>query len=371
MTRILVIDDSALMRRKIAQILEAEGWAVETARKGAQALEMVPSLKPDVITLDINMPEMDGLTFLAHLMEIRPTPVVMVSSLTTEGALATFEALELGAVDYVPKPDGTVSLSMEAVAGMLCEKVAAASRARIRRQGRMIAAPAPKSAPPPVTRGAVRAPAPASKAAPSLDRATLPGRPKLLLIGASTGGPRTVETVLAGLPADFPLPIMLCQHMPATFTSTFARRLADNIRLDVVEVGSPTPIVPGRVIVGRGDADLILTRRAGTLTATSVPADPSRPWHPSVGRMVASAAELIPPREILAVMLTGMGDDGAREMTSLARAGGRTIAEAEETCVVWGMPRALAEAGGAEVVLPCQDIAQRIVTWAQGASRAV
>lgn len=350
MPKVLVIDDSALMRKRLSQMLEARHWKVETARNGAQALDMVEACAPDVITLDINMPEMDGLTFLGHLMHRRPTPVVMISSLTEEGALATFEALQLGAVDYVHKPDGTVSLDLHRVEEEICAKVAAASRARLPRPGttRRPATVRPQRLAPAVTPSPTQTPE------------------KLVLVGASTGGPRALEDFISALPADFPAPVLICQHMPAAFTGPFASRLDQISALKVQEVTSPTSLDPRTVYIGRGDADLVLMRRAGTLMATSVPSD-GRPWHPSIGRLVESALNHMPADRLVGVMLTGMGDDGTPEMTKLRRAGGRTVAQDEETSVVFGMPAALIAAGGAETVLPLARIPARIGVWLQRA----
>lgn len=351
MGKVLVIDDSALMRKRLSQMLEARGWKVETARNGAQALDLVETCAPDVITLDINMPEMDGLTFLGHVMHRRPTPVVMVSSLTEAGAMATFEALQLGAVDYVHKPDGTVSLDLHRVEEEICAKVAGAARARLPRAGSQ------------------RRPTPSPRAQrpePAAGLAATRTPEKLVLVGASTGGPRALEDFISALPANFAAPVLICQHMPAAFTGPFARRLDQISALRVQEVTSPTSLAPSTVYIGRGDADLVLTRRAGELMATSVPTD-GRPWHPSIGRLVESAMGHLSPDRLIGVMLTGMGDDGTPEMTKLRRGGGRTVAQDEETSVVFGMPGALIAAGGAETVLPLGRIPARIGVWLQRA----
>jgi two-component system chemotaxis response regulator CheB len=349
MTKALVVDDSALMRHRIGQLLAARGCTVATARNGAHALEVLREFAPDVVTLDINMPEMDGLTCLARLMAERPTPVVMISSLTEQGALATLEALQLGAVDYVHKPDGTVSLGLERVEDEIATKVLAAAGARIRKAPGLSARLRADSAR--IARSAAK-PAPA------------PARDALVLIGASTGGPVTLEEILSGLDARFPLPILICQHMPASFTGPFAARLDQVCALRVREVTRPTVIEPGHVLIGRGDADLVVTRRGDRLIASSVPCDRSVPWHPSVGRLVETAAKAVPAEALIGVMLTGMGDDGAAAMAALRRAGGRTIAESEASAVVFGMPQALIRQGGAELVLDAGRIARQTTAWA-------
>lgn len=345
MTKALVVDDSALMRRRIGQILAAHGCTVAAARNGVDALAMLHDFAPDVVTLDVNMPEMDGLTCLARLMAERPTPVVMISSLTEQGALATLEALHLGAVDFVHKPDGTISLGIERVEGEIAAKVLAAAKARLRRRP---AAPSPR---------------PAAKPAPACAPQAGPGG-GLVLVGASTGGPAALEEILCGLDHRFPLPVLVCQHMPASFTGQFAARLDRSCALQVREVAQPTPVEPGSILIGRGDADLVVTRRGDRLIAAAMPCDRAVPWHPSVGRLVETAMRAAAPETIIGVMLTGMGDDGAAAMTELRHAGGRTIAEAESSAVVFGMPQALIRRGGAELTLDAGRIAHQLALWA-------
>jgi two-component system chemotaxis response regulator CheB len=353
--RLLIVDDSALMRRCLRECFEAEGdFEIAAARDGRDALERIAEFDPDVVTLDINMPVMDGLTCLAHIMTDAPRPVVMVSSLTDKGALATFEALELGAVDYVAKPGGTVSLNLREVFPDIVAKVRAAAAARRRsaidrvRAGReraRLEAAEVRRKPRPV--GPVTAGAGAD----------------LVMIGVSTGGPRTLEDVLAALPADFPAPLLVAQHMPARFTSVFAERLDAHCALAVSELAAATPLEPGCAYIARGDADVLVSRRAGRLVGLSAPLDARFTWHPSVARMVASAAAAVAPERLIAVMLTGMGDDGAAEMTELRRAGGRTVAEAEETAVIFGMPKELIDRDGATRVAPAPRIPAVLTDW--------
>ncbi len=352
---VLVVDDSALMRRYLRQMLEAEpDMRVITARDGRDALRQIEAHDPDVVTLDINMPVMDGLTCLAHIMSSFPRPVVMVSSLTEKGAVATFEALELGAVDYIPKPGGTVSLNIKEIGPELVAKVRAAARAKVREARR------PMDRKPAAGRVARPARRPAG-------RVEVPG---LVLVGVSTGGPRTLEEILPRLPADFPWPVLVAQHMPASFTRVFARRLDGLCALRVAEVDRPVPVEPGRVYLGRGDADVVVGKRLGRLVALSLPEDPQYLWHPSVDRMVWSALEHLPAERMIGVQLTGMGHDGAEAMTELRRRGGRTVAESEDTAVVFGMPRELIERGGAEAVLPADRIAEQLVAWCMDGARA-
>ncbi|HEY0836967.1 MAG TPA: chemotaxis-specific protein-glutamate methyltransferase CheB [Azospirillum sp.] len=350
MIKLLVVDDSALMRRHLGRIFEAQGdFAVSFARNGAEALAMVREQAPDVVTLDVNMPEMDGLTCLSHIMAESPRPVVMVSSLTSKGAMATLEALELGAVDFIPKPDGTVSLNIDRIEADLVAKVRAASRARmrtrnlaqrLRRQHAAVEEPPRKAPPPPA--GDVKG---------------------LVLIGVSTGGPGALDCVLPLLPADFRWPVLVCQHMPANFTGVLARRLDAACRVHVVEVDAPTPLRAGTVYIAKGDADMLIARRPNGLVALPAPASAKHIWHPSADRMVQSAMEHVDPARLVGVLLTGMGNDGAEAMAELRARRGRTIAEAEETAVVWGMPQDLIRRGGADIVLPVHRVAEQLEKW--------
>jgi two-component system, chemotaxis family, protein-glutamate methylesterase/glutaminase len=360
--KLLVVDDSALMRRALVQIFEtAGGFEIQTAHDGADALRAVREWSPQVITLDINMPKMDGMTALSQIMVERPTPVVMVSSLTQKDAMPTLEAMALGAVDFVAKPSGTVSRDIRKVEEELVAKVRAAAGSRIRR-ARTVAQR---------LRGGESMPAakPVAKATPRQVGARLvfgtapKGREPLVMIGVSTGGPRTLEEILPKLPADFPVPVLVVIHMPATFTGHFARRMNDVSQLEVVEVTHQTPLVAGKVYISRGEADMIVARRADALVAMLSPADQTLPWHPSVDRMVESALRHVAADVLIGVQLTGMGNDGAAAMKELHDKGGRTIAESAESAVVFGMPKELIDRGGATVVLPCEDVAEQILTW--------
>lgn len=351
MIRALVADDSALMRRHLTQLLEAAGgFTVQTARNGVEVLEALKSFDPHVITLDVNMPEMDGITCLSRIMSEDPRPVVMVSSLTEEGAETTLQALSLGAVDFVQKPGGTISLSIDRIHRELLLKVRSAATTRVRRstglRGRL-AAQRRRPAPPP----------------PLAQVSFAGGRPGLVLVGVSTGGPGVLEDILPRLPADFPWPILVAQHMPSSFTGVFARRLNDLCAVSVVEVARQMPVEPGTVYIAKGDADLVVTRRGIGYSATPLPQSDTHIWHPSVARMVESALALLPANRLIAVQLTGMGDDGAEAMARLRAGGGLTIAQDEETSVVFGMPQELIKRGGASVVLPSDAIAEQLIGW--------
>ena len=353
--RLLVVDDSALMRKHLRQVFEAEGdFELAFARNGREALANVQSFRPDVVTLDVNMPELDGLSCLEQLSRTgSEARVVMVSSLTEKGAEVTLRALELGAVDFVAKPDGTVSLSIDRIRPQLVHKVRAAARARPRRaiglRERVVARRVE------LERGA------ATLAAQRSTRGEVHG---VVLVGVSTGGPRTLEDILPLLPQGFPWPILVAQHMPASFTGVFARRMDGLCALEVTEVAGPVPLEQGRIYIGRGDADIVLEKRLGRLVANSVSSDDSL-WHPSADRLVRSAMRAMPAGALTGVLLTGMGDDGAAAMTELRKAGGRTIAEAEQTAVVFGMPGELIRRGGAEMVLPADGVARQLLAWSR------
>jgi len=350
--KLLVVDDSALMRRLLADVFgRDDGFELAFARDGVEALEKLETFRPDVITLDINMPGLNGLETLDRIMLQRPCPVVMLSALTTEGAEETLEALTLGAVDFVAKPTGAVSLKIDALADELIETVRSAASARVRRTHRLAERVRMK------TQGVAHAPvAPARKAPEPSDQPSMGDLPGLVVIGASTGGPPALDAVLGALPEKFPWPVVVAQHMPASFTGSLARRLDGFCRLRVVEAAQATRLEPGLVVVARGDADMILSRRAGGIVALPAPQDERRRWHPSVDRLVESARQVIPANRLAGVLLTGMGNDGATAMTALQADGGWTVAESEQTAVVWGMPGELAKAGGATVVADLGDI---------------
>lgn len=354
MIKLLIVDDSALMRRQLATLFKAEGdFEIRQARNGREAVDENREFKPDVVTLDINMPEMDGITALSLIMAERPVAVVMVSSLTEKGALATFEALNLGAIDYIAKPGGTISLSINEIKEELVGKVRSAARARVKGKGSSAFGLAQRlrddrskvaARPPAIRRGSVGE--------------------GVVIIGVSTGGPRTLEDVLPLLPPDLPWPVLVAQHMPASFTRPFADRLNAICELSVIEADHPMPLEPGTIYVGKGGADMLVAQRGGKLMVIARPESHEYLWHPSVELMGRSVLEHFDPSRVIAVMLTGMGYDGADAFTEIKKRGGRTIAESQESSVVFGMPAELIERGGASVVLHSEKIAAQINLWA-------
>lgn len=353
MIKLLIVDDSALMRRQLLSLFQAEGdFEIHQARNGAEAVAENRDFQPDVITLDINMPEMDGLTALSLIMAERPVAVIMVSSLTEQGALVTFEALNLGAIDYVAKPGGTISLSIDRIGHELISKVRSAARTRPRR-----ATPNPAG----LQRRMQEDRRKAAQRAENRSRVVNDG---LLIIGASTGGPRALEVLLGGLPADFPWPVLVAQHMPEAFTRAFAERLDQTCALHVLEAGTVQSVETGNVYIARGGADLMVASRAGRLSVIHTPEHAQFLWHPSVEVLGKSVLDHCDARKVTAVLLTGMGYDGAEAFSEIKRRGGRTIAENEESAVVFGMPGELVKRGGATLQLPVERIAQQLMNWA-------
>ena len=356
MIRLLIADDSALMRKLLEDIFAKQGdFDIRLARNGEEALEITRTFDPHVVTLDVHMPRMDGLSCLSRMMVEMPRPVVMISSLTADGAEATLEAMELGAVDFITKPSGAISLEIDRLRPLVVEKIRCAATARVSKTLRL--------------RERIRHQWSANERMPPRQpNIRRGGTPGLVLVGTSTGGPAALDIVLPQLPSDFPWPVLVAQHMPAKFTGPFAKRLDRHCGLNVVEVTKPVLLRPGSIYIGRGDADVVVTGRAAGTLAMSAPAKPDYPWHPSVERMVDTAMEYCNPERLIGVLMTGMGRDGADAMTRLKAQGGRTIAEAESTSVVWGMPGELVAAGGAEAVAPVDKIAATIIEWVSDAA---
>jgi two-component system chemotaxis response regulator CheB len=343
--RVLFVDDSAFMRKVIGDILSSDP-AVEVvgrAKNGDDALRYVKEVDPDVITLDVEMPGKGGLEALKEIMAIKPTPVVMVSSLTKNGADITMQALDAGAVDFVMKPSGTISLDMEKVGGELLQKVLAASRASVRNAySRGI--------------GAVRihASAPAQK---KPIPCTAPARrPELLVVAASTGGPNALQELIPALRKDFPLPVLIVQHMPPGFTSSFALRLNERSQLTVLEGCDGMPVRKGIAVVAPGGYHMMVERKGAELVCRLSETPPVRSVRPAADVLFASVADVV-GAPVMVVVLTGMGKDGLDGTRLLRAKGAYVIAESRETCVIYGMPGAVVEAGLADEVLPVYSIA--------------
>lgn len=348
--KVLVVDDSAFMRKMVCEILkrDPELCVVDQARDGADALLKMEALQPHVITLDVEMPVLDGFGTLAEIMRRRPTPVVMLSSLTQRGAESTLRCLEMGAVDFVGKPSGAISLDIEKVAVDLIAKVKAAAKARLRSAPEVCTASAPASRQQSlVPRQQIR---PGQTQTLNKTRNSNAG---FLVIGASTGGPRALQTLVPALPADLRLPVVIVQHMPAGFTASLAERLNAISPLEVREAAEGDVLKAGRILIAPGGRHLEF-EKDGTVRLTDAPT--VHGVRPSVDVTLASLTCLYGAR-ITAVLLTGMGRDGARGLKAVHDLGGNTFAEDETTCTVYGMPKAAAELGGVDFLLPLPQIA--------------
>lgn len=357
--RVLVVDDSAFMRRVITQLLASDPdiAVVGTARDGQEAVEKVLALKPDVVTLDIEMPRLDGYGALQELMARAPVPVVMVSSQTQAGAEATIRALTLGAVDFVAKPSGPISLDMDRVRDELVLKVKAATRAQVRPRRVLAELPPVRRDPPP---GA----GPAARGSGTGGREPQEGPPPcLVVIGCSTGGPGALHQVIPRLPGGLDAAVVVVQHMPPGFTRSLAGRLDGLAALRVKEAEDGDRLRRGLALVAPGGRHLVV---AGPDHVRLTDDPPQHGVRPAVDPTLESAARHFGSR-LLAVILTGMGFDGSRGALAVRRAGGRCVAEHPSTCVVYGMPRAVVEMGLADQVLPVHDIPAAIVRFVQEA----
>ncbi|KIC84005.1 protein-glutamate methylesterase/protein-glutamine glutaminase [Pseudomonas sp. C5pp] len=372
--KVLVVDDSGFFRRRVSEILSADPTiqVVGTATNGKEAIDQALALKPDVITMDYEMPMMDGITAVRHIMQRCPTPVLMFSSLTHEGARVTLDALDAGAVDYLPKNFEDISRNPDKVKQLLCEKVHTISRSN-RRFG-SYASHAPVAAPVPAPAGsghaaassfaspaAARTPAPARAAAPAAAPAHSPApkrKPyKLVAIGTSTGGPVALQRVLTQLPANFPAPIALIQHMPAAFTKAFAERLDKLCRISVKEAEDGDMLRPGLALLAPGGKQMMIDGRGAVKI---LPGDERLNYKPCVDITFGSAAKSYGDK-VLSVVLTGMGADG-REGARLLKQGGSTVwAQDEASCVIYGMPMAIVKANLADAVYSLDEIGKHLV----------
>ncbi|ORL49058.1 protein-glutamate methylesterase/protein-glutamine glutaminase [Pseudomonas putida] len=367
--KVLVVDDSGFFRRRVSEILSADPTiqVVGTATNGKEAIDQALALKPDVITMDYEMPMMDGITAVRHIMQRCPTPVLMFSSLTHEGARVTLDALDAGAVDYLPKNFEDISRNPDKVKQMLCEKVHTISRSN-RRLGSYarpapVATPVPASSPAPASSFASPTPArpaaTARAAAPAASHSPAPKRKpyKLVAIGTSTGGPVALQRVLTQLPANFPAPIVLIQHMPAAFTKAFAERLDKLCRINVKEAEDGDMLRPGLALLAPGGKQMMIDGRG---TVKILPGDERLNYKPCVDITFGSAAKSYGDK-VLSVVLTGMGADG-REGARLLKQGGSTVwAQDEASCVIYGMPMAIVKANLADAVYSLDEIGKHLV----------
>ncbi|WP_313703861.1 chemotaxis response regulator protein-glutamate methylesterase [Massilia sp.] len=333
--KVLIVDDSALIRSVMSEIVNSQTdmEVVATAPDPLVARELIKKHNPDVLTLDVEMPKMDGLDFLEKLMRLRPMPVLMVSSLTERGSEITMRALELGAVDFVTKPKISIQTGMREYTELITDKIRAAARARVKARSVHQSAPA-------TALQALRSPLISSE--------------KLIIIGASTGGTEAIREFLMQMPSDCP-GILIAQHMPEGFTSSFARRLDSLCRISVTEAAGNERILPGHAYIAPGHSHLVLTRSGANYMTKIEQTDPVNRHRPSVDVLFRSAA-LAAGKNAVGVILTGMGKDGAAGMLEMKNAGAHNFAQDEASCVVFGMPREAIAIGAAHEVAPLQAL---------------
>jgi two-component system, chemotaxis family, protein-glutamate methylesterase/glutaminase len=348
-TRVVVVDDSALVRSLLAEIINQQGdmQCVGAAADPLIAREMIRELSPDVITLDVEMPRMDGIDFLDKLMRLRPMPVVMVSTLTERGANVTLRALELGAIDFVAKPKIGIADGLRLLAADITDKIRIAACAKVAKPAKANATPAADAVSTPLGRLSTE---------------------KIIFIGASTGGTEATKQVLVNLPADSPA-VMITQHMPPGFTKSYAARLDGLCQIGVSEAVDGERVLPGHAYIAPGGMHLSVERSGANYIARVRDGEPVNRHKPSVEVLLLSAARVVGPNA-LGVMLTGMGADGATAMRALRDAGGWTLAQDEASCVVFGMPKEAIAAGGVHEVLPLARIAPRLVERLRSAGHA-
>jgi two-component system chemotaxis response regulator CheB len=347
-TRVLVVDDSAFMRKVIADIIDddPELEVVGKARDGLDALDKVRELKPDVITLDVEMPNMDGLTALGKIMEINPLPVIMLSSVTKTGTEQTVKALQLGAVDFIAKPSGHISLDIESVKDDIIRKIKTAAGTKKKLTNFNI-------------KEVVSAPRPEVKIA----KKAVAGRQlnKLVLIGTSTGGPKALHQVVPELPGNLDAAVLIVQHMPPGFTRSLAERLDSLSQIRVKEAEHGETIVPGCAYIAPGDFHLtVCTPAPKTLQVSLNKSEPRGGLRPAADVMFDSAAQQF-WSHIVCVIMTGMGRDGSEGLLAIKRRGGKIIAEHQSTSIVYGMPKAAFETGQVDLVVPLPEISKAIV----------
>lgn len=365
--RVLVVDDSALMRRLVSRLLEATGdfAVIGTAADGVEAVQKICALRPEAVSLDLEMPVLDGLGVLRQIMRRCPVPVVMLSSHTTKGARATMQALSLGAVDFVAKPEkpgfldvmvAELALKLKTAALVSAHKLTPAGHSLLGTGGPGEGKPGGEAVP--AGDGGQR-----SERTKVVRPETARGRVELVVVGSSTGGPAALQTLIPALPANFPAAVVVVQHLPPGFSASLAEHLGRRSRLKVRHAEAGDPVAPGWVLVAPAGCELTFRGRAGgvsvRLESCGEPRAPGS-FRPSVDGVMLSAAELYGARS-MGVLLTGMGRDGAKGMAAIRERGGPTIAEDESTCVVFGMPKAAIEAGAAKKVLPLGEIAGEIL----------
>ncbi|ADG13439.1 response regulator receiver modulated CheB methylesterase [Methanocaldococcus infernus ME] len=357
--RVLVVDDSAFMRKVLSDILNSdpEIEVIGTAKDGVEAVELVQKLEPDVVTMDVEMPRMNGIEAVKKIMEIRPTPIVMVSALTREGSRATFEALEAGAVDFVPKPSGSISLDIRKIGEEIIRKVKAAARAKVLVRRRISR--------PTTTTETIAKPEEKREVVSEVEPLPYPDevlKRMCVIIGSSTGGPPVVTEIISKLPGRMP-PIFVVQHMPPGFTKLFAERIDAVSKLKVKEAEHGERVEANTVYIAPGDYHMLIKKRGSNVY---IHLDNQMPkvngTRPAVDVTAETVAEVYGGKTV-GVILTGIGKDGAYGFKKIKEKGGKIIAQSKETCVVFGMPKAVIELGIADAILPPSEIPKAIVKF--------
>lgn len=347
--KVLIVDDSALVRQVLTEILSSDPGVevVGAAVDPFAAREKIKQLNPDVLTLDVEMPKMDGITFLTNIMRLRPMPVVMISSLTEQGAEITLQALEIGAIDYVAKPKLDVAHGIKEYAAEIIEKVKVASRAKVRPKDFLVDSHVPERH---------SADAVIKK---KFDNKRFASTEKIIAIGASTGGTEAIKDVLLGFPADAP-GIVITQHIPAQFSRPFAERMDRTCAMNVCEAQDGQQILPGHAYIAPGSHHLMVERSGARYICRLSDGPPVNRHRPSVDVLFRSVAQNAGSNAV-GVILTGMGNDGAAGMKEMQETGAPTIAQDENTSVVWGMPGEAVKLGAANEILPLEKIAAKVL----------
>lgn len=356
--RVLVVDDSGFFRRRVTEMLEADSniKVIGTANNGKEAIEQAKALKPDVITMDIEMPELDGISATRQIMQVSPTRIIMFSSLTTDGARSTLDALDAGALDFLPKRFEDISSDRDEAKKLLCERVRQLAGQRINAATAVVAPAKTTSTKPATSVSTKHAVTVKTEVAPITSK----GGIKLVAIGTSTGGPVALQEVLAKLPANFPVPIVMVQHMPASFTPAFAQRLNDQCAITVKEAQDGDVLQPAHAYLAPGGKQMLLKKQGSDVVLHIIDSDPALTYKPSVDITFSSIAKIY-PSQTLAIILTGMGADGREGSKELHRGGSKIWAQDEHSCVVYGMPAAVTEAGITERVMDIKDVGPSIV----------
>jgi len=349
--KVLIVDDSALVRKQLTEMIGTLNFEIDVAKNGKEAVEKALETQYNVITMDINMPVMDGLEAVKQIMQQKPTAILMISSLTTEDATITMNALDLGAIDYIAKP-GTMNVGKRENRDDILDKVQSLSRIPVRRLRRQSAKPKMRER---HHREVVH----------KSDEQTLTSKDieKIVLIGSSTGGPGLIEQICSSLPANYKYPVCIVQHMPEQFTKAFAERLNRSSALTVQEAAQNMEVIPGNVYVARGGVHMNFAKKvSGKIVIREDREKGENFFQPSANEMMKSALTVFPGFNIIGVILTGIGDDGADAMVALKKAGAYTLGESEESATVYGMPKEAYDRGGVSEQLNFKQILKKIVT---------